>query len=340
MSMEEDADLDREAEQHDDADHDDPAPAEDVKKPNKSVMVVAVAAAVVVFGFAGMQVYKKMAKPSPGLDQSMMAAPTPAAPAAQALVPAGVQPDPAQSGTPASAAPAQEMRMLSTAELGGATGATPTVQRSSPAVGSTPTAQPVLQGGSGPSVQAASAAFTGASQSGPIDMSALQGLKSQQEAQGKRIDTFDDRLSKIESRVSQLSGGERVVRVDAAPKRVWQPKKPVVKKPLVKSKGKADKTDQKDGEDAHPKAEVTQVVKLPPAPADLSKAEAKPEAEKVVGRVNGLRIQAVIPGRAWVQEDGGATRSYALGDAIRPGVVVRGIDAEKGVVETSAGAIR
>jgi hypothetical protein len=345
MSMnEDDHELDGGHDEHDgesDGHDDGGAEGDEPKKAGKGVIIAAVAGAVLVFGFAGMQVYKKIAKPSPGLDQSMMVEAPPAAAPAQALVPAGAQSDVSQPVPGQAPGAPPEMRMLSTSELGASAGQVAPTPVAAPVGGPPGSATAPLGGPAGQS--GAAGALAGAS--GSIDMTALNSLKSQQEAQGKRIDSFDDRLSKMESRVSQLASGERgervarVARAEPTPKREWQPKKAVVRKPLVKSLN-SGAGDQKAAADSQTKADASQSVKLPPAPVEIAKSDVKAEPEKVVARINGLRIQAVIPGRAWVQDDGGATRSYALGDSIRPGVVIKSIDADKGVVETSVGAIR
>jgi hypothetical protein len=79
------------------------------------------------------------------------------------------------------------------------------------------------------------------------------------------------------------------------------------------------------------------VGELPPAPTF---EPAKPAKVEEPVRIGGLKIQAVIPGRAWISDEGGVARSYSVGDAVRSGIVIRAIDAEKGVVTTSAGSIR
>lgn len=56
--------------------------------------------------------------------------------------------------------------------------------------------------------------------------------------------------------------------------------------------------------------------------------------------VSGLKVQAVIPGRVWLSDGNGPTRSYAVGDVVRAGVVIRSIDADSAVVTTSAGTLK
>lgn len=65
---------------------------------------------------------------------------------------------------------------------------------------------------------------------------------------------------------------------------------------------------------------------------------AAPVAKPVT--VSGLKVQAVIPGRVWLSDGNGPTRSYAIGDVVRAGVVIRSIDADSAVVTTSAGVLK
>lgn len=72
-------------------------------------------------------------------------------------------------------------------------------------------------------------------------------------------------------------------------------------------------------------------------PVAPTSAEALPVIRPSMGDI---KVQAVIPGRVWLSEAGGPTRSFAVGDVIKSGVVIRSIDADTAQVHTTAGVLK
>lgn len=211
---------------------------------------------------------------------------------------------------------------------------------------------------------------------GPVNMDAIAALKKSQESQGKQMEDISARLQRLEARLAELAGsgrsakGQSVAEEDddakerkaALRKARLKKAKELAAKRAEERKRKAGSKDVKEAKAAKPadKPRAKNVVKssevlpdapvpkrsvpvvdLPPAPVAETPAPKKPQAEEQsTVRITGLRIQAVIPGRVWIADEGGVARSYSVGDAVRAGVVIRSIDAEKGVVTTSAGLIR
>lgn len=365
-----------------DADLEDGGDAPAAKKTSLPMMAAMGLGVAAVVGFAGFQVYSKMA-PAPSQQTVDVVAPPVHAQQQQAAVPA-------PATVPALPVDQAAMPGGAAAPLGGPVGAqVPAVAPVAAAV-SAPAGLPVGTGVQPVEVGAAASATALAAASGvatpaavtpaglalsggPVNMDAIAALKRSQEAQGKQMDDISARLQRLETRLAELAGSGRAAKSQSvaeedddakarktalrkarlkkakelAAKRAEERKRKAsdkdvkVTKPADKPRAKNVVKSSEVLPDAPAPKRSVPVVDLPPAPIAETPAPKKPQAEEqLTVRVTGLRIQAVIPGRVWIADEGGVARSYSVGDAVRAGVVIRSIDAEKGVVTTSAGLIR
>ena len=339
------------------------------KKSSLPVMVAMGVGVAAVLGFAGYKVMGVMSPAQP--QQEQMVPPSPMAQQPVAPVMAAPQvapmPDATAPAAPMGAAPAGP-------EVQQTPGAP--VAQGAPVVAAPLTPAPV---GAAP-VAPVAADPAVAPVAGPVSaagLEAIASLKKAHEAHAKKIEDFESRIARLEARLTELSGAkpvkasqhsEEVVVSDEAraARKAATAKKASAKKAkalkaqeerAAKVKALKAKTKEREKVATEVKRRTANVVKseevlpsvpdvkrpavpvgeLPPAPTF---EPAKPAKVEEPVRIGGLKIQAVIPGRAWISDEGGVARSYSVGDAVRSGIVIRSIDAEKGVVTTSAGTIR
>lgn len=347
------------------------------KKPNVAVMAAMGVGVLAVIGFAGLQVYNKLAGDSgaPAADPGFVAQQAVQQQPVQPMVPAQpTQAMPGQAMAPAGVVPAPDM---------GAT-AQPAVPVPGAAAAPNAVIQPIGQpvpavpGVVSPDLRAGAANPSsnkpdGMVAGGPVDMKALMELKNAQEEQGRKISDLDRRIAALEAAIqggvaqkavkhvkaSKHSAPDQEGADEVAPtkqlkwkksqlekkratewKKASAHKKQLEAKLLSKRAGEKRTEAQRGGKDpAH------ETPAMPPAPVFAKPDEVRPEAKPQAApqppvNLSNMKVQAVIPGRVWVTEDSGVVRSYAQGDALRSGVVIKHIDAERGVVTTSAGVLK
>jgi hypothetical protein len=328
------------------------------KKSSLPMMAAMGVGLTAILGFAGYKVMGVMSPAQPAQEQMVPASPMAQQPVAPVMPAPQVAPSPegAAPGAPVVAAPVAPDAQ---APMGAAPVAPTAVAAP---VGATPVA-PV---GAAPTVAPEAVAPLGAGPVSAAGLEAIASLKKANEAQDKKIEDVEARIARLEARLAELSGSKPVKASQRSEEVVVDDETRAARKASAakrlsakKAKVKALKTKTKEREKlaAESKRRAANIVKseevlpsapdvkrpampvgeLPPAPTF---EPAKPAKVEEPVRIGGLKIQAVIPGRAWISDEGGVARSYSVGDAVRSGIVIRAIDAEKGVVTTSAGSIR